>query len=262
MGRARCMAQGCAARWQWPLADTRTQAAGLGWGLFVLPEFRMPFRHPPPPEAFDDDATSHRIGTLALAFCAGSAAALLALRTAKARARPAGPADGAPLIRTPLQVVAPVDLKRYAGLWHEQARLPNRFEKQCAGHVTAEYTPLADGTVRVRNRCVQADGRIDEAVGRARVVPVAGLPGAGRLEVRFAPDWLGWLPLVWGDYWILKLDRDYQVALVGTPDRDCLWVLSRAPHLDAAALQAELEYARTLGFDVDRVVRTAQLPAG
>jgi apolipoprotein D and lipocalin family protein len=32
-------------------------------------------------------------------------------------------------MRAPLQVVAPVDLQRYAGIWHEQARLPNRFQK-------------------------------------------------------------------------------------------------------------------------------------
>jgi len=154
--------------------------------------------------------------------------------------------------------VAPVDLQRYAGIWHEQARLPNRFQKPCAGPVTAQYTPQADGSVRVLNRCARADGNFDEAVGSARVVPVAGQPGAGRLEVRFAPAWLGWLPMVWGDYWILKLDRDYQVALVGTPNREYLWVLSRAPRLDDAALQAELDYARSLGFDADKVVPTGR----
>ncbi len=210
------------------------------------------------PVAFDDHSTSTSIATLAAAFCVGGALALLALTTARsARAHaPAGPADGAPLMRAPLQVVAPVDLKRYAGMWHEQARLPNRFQKKCTGPVTANYTPLEDGSVEVRNRCVLADGNFEESIGSARVVPVAGQPGAGRLQVRFAPEWLSWLPIVWGDYWILKLDRDYQVALVGTPNREYLWVLSRAPRLDAATLDAELEYARTLGFDVDKVVRT------
>ena len=142
--------------------------------------------------ADEDRARSVSIGTLATAFCIGGVVALAALsltRTARAQA-PAGPADGAPLMRAPLQVVAPVDLKRYAGLWHEQARLPNRFEKKCTGAVTAEYTPLDDGTVEVRNRCMLADGGFDEAIGSARVVPVAGQPGAGRLEVRFAPAWL------------------------------------------------------------------------
>jgi apolipoprotein D and lipocalin family protein len=218
----------------------------------------MPFRDTrSAPAPFDDQAESLSIATLATAFCVGGALTLLAMSTARSNAQTiAGPADGAPLMRAPLQVVAPVDLKRYAGLWHEQARLPNRFEKSCAGPVTAEYTPLPDGTVEVRNRCQQADGQFDESIGSARVVPVAGQPGAGRLEVRFAPAWLGWLPVVWGDYWILKLDRDYQVSLVGTPNRQYLWVLSRSPVLDPATLQAELDYARTLGFDVDKVVLT------
>jgi apolipoprotein D and lipocalin family protein len=223
----------------------------------------MPFRKhraAPPPAVFDDRAVSASIGTLATAFCVGGALTLLALATTRAtRAGPiAGPADGAPLMRAPLQVVAPVDLKRYAGLWHEQARLPHRLQKQCTGPVTAEYTVLADGMVEVRNRCMLADGSFDESIGAARVAPVAGQPGAGRLEVRFAPEWLGWLPAVWGDYWILKLDRDYQVALVGTPNRKYLWVLSRAPRLDDAILQAELDYARTLGFDVDKVELTGR----
>lgn len=207
---------------------------------------------------FDDRPTSVSIGTLAAAFCVGGALALVALNSTRlARAQPVqGPADGAPLMRAPLQVVAPVDLKRYAGRWYEQARLPNRFEKGCAVEVTAEYTPQPDGTVRVHNRCVRTDGQVDEVTGSARVVAVPGQPGAGRLKVRFAPEWLSWLPMVWGDYWILKLDRDYQVALVGAPDRDYLWVLSRVPQLDEATLASELEYARTLGFDVDKVERT------
>ncbi len=210
-----------------------------------------------PAAALDDRSQGASVGALATAFCIGGALTLLAVgatRNAHA-AIDAGPADGAPLMRAALQVVAPVDFKRYAGLWHEQARLPNRFQKQCTGAVTAEYTPLDDGTLGVRNRCILADGRVDESIGAARAVTVPDQPGAGRLEVRFAPAWLSWLPAVWGDYWILRLDRDYQVALVGTPNREYLWVLSRAPLLDQAALAAELDYARSLGFDVDRMIR-------
>ncbi|MDR6536172.1 lipocalin family protein [Variovorax soli] len=210
---------------------------------------------------FDDRVHSASIGTLATAFCVGGVLTLLAFNTVRASrsARLAGPADGAPLMRAPLQVVAPVDLQRYAGLWHEQARLPNRFEKGCAGPVTAEYTLMEDGSgLHVLNRCRLPSGRFEESAGVARVAPVAGQPGAGRLEVSFAPEWLRWLPLAWGDYWILRLDRDYQVALVGTPDRRCLWVLSREPRLDDAALEAELDYARSLGFEVDKIERTGR----
>ncbi|MFM9922135.1 lipocalin family protein [Variovorax sp. H27-G14] len=220
---------------------------------------QRPRRDTPVVLPFDDRRTSQAIGAMATAFVVGGVATWLALGAVRtAHAQPAGPADGAPLMRAPLQVVAPVDLQRYAGVWHEQARLPNRFQKRCVGPVSAEYTPQPDGTVQVLNSCVRADGNVDEAMGSARVVPVPGQPGAGRLEVRFAPSWLSWLPLVWGDYWILKLDRDYQVSLVGTPNREYLWVLSRAPRLDAAVLEAELDYARSLGFDTDKVVLTGK----
>ena len=48
------------------------------------------------------------------------------------------------------------------------------------------------------------------------------------------------------------------MALVGTPNREYLWVLSRAPCLDDATLQAELDYAGSLGFDIDKVERTGR----
>ena len=48
------------------------------------------------------------------------------------------------------------------------------------------------------------------------------------------------------------------MALVGTPDREYLWVLSRAPRLEDDALQAELDYAASLGFDTSKVVLTGR----
>jgi apolipoprotein D and lipocalin family protein len=53
---------------------------------------------------------AHRVspGTLAAAFALGGALTLLALNKTRAfrASAPAGPADGAPLMRAPLQVVA------------------------------------------------------------------------------------------------------------------------------------------------------------
>jgi apolipoprotein D and lipocalin family protein len=161
----------------------------------------------------------------------------------------------------PLQVVAPVDLKRYAGVWYEQARLPNRFQEKCAGQVSARYSLRADGRIDVLNRCVRSPGDVEEALGEARAIPVPGLTDAGRLEVRFAPAWMSWLPFVWGDYWILALDPGYEVALVGTPNREYLWVLSREQRVSPARLEAMLEHARSAGFPVDRVIRTPAEPA-
>lgn len=155
---------------------------------------------------------------------------------------------------TELPVQAGVNLEKYAGTWHEQARLPNRFQKDCTGEVWADYVLNPDGTVKVTNQCRKEDGSIEVAEGQARLAS-AEHEDPAKLEVRFAPQWLGWLPMVWGDYWILKLEGDYQHSLVGTPDRKYLWVLSRDEQADPADVNALLDYARTLGFPVESVVR-------
>jgi apolipoprotein D and lipocalin family protein len=92
-------------------------------------------------------------------------------------------------------------------------------------------------------------------VGRARQDGPADSP---KLEVRFAPAWLSWLPMVWGNYWVIDLDPAYQLVAVSEPSREYLWVLSRTPAVDAAAYQALLERLRAKGFDLTRLERAAQ----
>ncbi|MBY4598387.1 lipocalin family protein [bacterium BD-1] len=150
----------------------------------------------------------------------------------------------------PLRAVPELDLRRYAGTWHEIARLPNRFEDRCAGDITATYTPLEDGRMRVVNACRKADGSRQSVDGMARL----GGERAAELEVRFAPAWLSFLPFVWADYWVIAIDRDYQWAIVGEPDRDYLWFLTREPTVDAATFESLKARARALGYDLDELV--------
>lgn len=150
----------------------------------------------------------------------------------------------------PLPVVAQVDLQRYAGTWYEVARLPNRFEKDCARNITATYKVVPDNRIDVLNQCVKQDGSVLSARGLAR----SSDGSTSRLEVRFAPAWLGFLPLVWGDYWVLALDPDYRWSLVGSPDRDYLWILSRTPQLPDAQVQPLLERAKALGFATESMI--------
>jgi len=155
----------------------------------------------------------------------------------------------------PLDVVPEVDYERYAGRWFEIARLPNEFEEDCARDVTATYTPRPDGRITVVNRCVEKDGSINEAEGIARRVD--GKPPSV-LEVRFAPGWLSFLPMVWGDYQIIHLAPDYTHAIVGSPDRKYLWFLARQPKIDPALYGKLKERAKAQGFDVSRLIQTEQ----
>ena len=112
-----------------------------------------------------------------------------------------------------------------------------------------------DGTVRVANRCRTAQGDNLAAIGQARQIGAATSP---KLEVRFAPAWLSFLPMVWGDYWVIDLDARYQLVAVSEPRREFLWVLSRTPQVDAQAYQALLGRLTQQGFDTARLERTPQ----
>lgn len=153
-----------------------------------------------------------------------------------------------------LRVVPEVDLQRYMGTWYEIVRLPFKYQSQCISDVTATYALLEDGTVQVINRCRDEKGEVSEAVGLARRADKNG-PNS-KLEVRFAPAWLSWLPMVWGDYWIMVLAPDYSYVAVGGPDRKYMWILSRTPSMDEAVLQQILEQVKQNGYDLTGLMRT------
>lgn len=154
----------------------------------------------------------------------------------------------------PPSVVEDVDLERYSGAWYEIARLPNRFQRQCAGDVTATYTLLDNGQIKVVNRCRLHSGEFTESEGRARLADEDG--PASKLKVRFAPRILSWLPFVWGDYWIIELDPDYKYSVVGDPDRKYLWILAREPEMDDEKIAGILERAKEQGYDVTDIIKT------
>ncbi len=153
------------------------------------------------------------------------------------------------------QTVQSVDLNRYVGKWFEIARYPNRFQRKCVGNVSAEYILRPNNRIMVINQCVKKDGKIDDAKGEAKIVDNQS---NAKLKVRFAPKFLSFIPLVWGDYWILDLGKNYEYALVGSPDRKYLWVLSRTPKLDAKVFNNLRQIAQREGFNPDKLVLTAQ----
>ena len=155
-----------------------------------------------------------------------------------------------------LSVVDSVDLQRYAGRWYEIARLPNRFQEECTGNVTASYALLENGEIKVVNRCQKAGGDSSEAEGVARRAS-PDEPNS-KLKVRFAPAILSFLPMVWGDYWIIDLAPDYSTAVIGEPNREYLWVLARTPKLEEETLQEILKRVKQQGYDLRDLIRTKQ----
>ena len=151
--------------------------------------------------------------------------------------------------------IASLDVPRYMGTWYEIAKFPNRFQAKCVANTRARYLVQTDGTLQVLNSCTVADGSTIDALGLAKQVGAATSP---KLEVRFAPAWLSWLPMVWGDYWVIDLDADYQLAAVSDAKREYLWVLSRTPQVNAKAYDNLLERLKAQHFDVKKLEPTPQ----
>ena len=145
----------------------------------------------------------------------------------------------------PLETVADVDLPRYAGTWHEIARFPHRFQKDCYA-TRAVYTLREDGLIGVYNECRKGavDGPVKAVNGKARVVDKHT---NAKLEVSF------FWPF-WGDYWIIDLDPGYQWAVVGHPSRRYLWILSRQEKLDEEIMNGIRLRLQQQGYDLSKLL--------
>ena len=145
-----------------------------------------------------------------------------------------------------------VDLSRYLGTWHQIALVPNNFQRKCVRGTVAHYSARSDGHLEVMNSCEDKDGTVIRAVGVARVN--SDYKSTAKLEVSFAPEWMNWLGFVWGGYWILEIDADYQAVLVGSPDLKYLWILARGSKMKKTTFQQFLHLAEGYGYPVESLV--------
>jgi len=148
-----------------------------------------------------------------------------------------------------------VDLKKYAGTWYEIGRLPMYFQRNCASDVTATYIEKTDGSgIKVINQCKAQDGSAITAEGLAKPADASG----SKLKVTFLPSWIRWLPVGRADYWVLARDADYKTALVGTPDKDYLWLLARSPNVSQETYAKYRQIAQKQGYDLKEFKLTSQ----
>lgn len=164
-------------------------------------------------------------------------------------------ADDAPPANTTLSTIPALDVPRYMGTWFEIAKFPNWFQRKCASSTQAQYSLKDDGTLQIINRCRRDNGEMIEATGTARQIGPATSP---KLKVRFAPAWLSMLPFVWGNYWVIDLDENYQLVAVSEPKKEYLWILARTPTVDPNDYNNLLDRLSKRGFDVSKLEVTRQ----
>ena len=152
----------------------------------------------------------------------------------------------------PPQTVDFVDLARYAGLWYEIARYPLPFDEDAVA-VTATYTLNANGTVGVLNqgRIGTLDGPPTTIEGVAETVDATN----AKLLVEFNRPELAGIKF---DYWVIDLGVDYEYAVVSSPSRGVLYILSRTSAVDQQFYEDLVAYLAQIGFNAARLELTPQ----
>jgi len=150
----------------------------------------------------------------------------------------------------------PVELSGYLGKWYEYGRYEAPFQKGCES-VTADYSLLDDGKIRVVNSCFKGSlsGEFDRSTGKAKIVEGSG---GAKLKVSFFGPF-------YGDYWVLdrgEIDSEgtYPWSIVGEPSGRYLWMLTREAKPGDALKSALEARVRSLGYDWS-LVRLTQQPA-
>lgn len=147
----------------------------------------------------------------------------------------------------PLPLAENLDLDKYMGKWYEIARLPAPFERHCF-NTQAEYSRNEDGTVNVVNSCTR--GSLEGKTSVSQGIAFLDNPSNhAMLKVQF--QW----PFT-GDYQVIDVGKNYEYALVGTPSRKYLWILSRTQELENNILEHLISFAKELGFNTDKLIFT------
>ena len=148
---------------------------------------------------------------------------------------------------------ADLDIFMYAGRWYEIAKLPNPWETRCF-RSTADYyvddSPLRRGQpaeLDIVNTCYNKQGEIIDQ-GEARGwIPDPNKPAALVVEFEDNP--------VKG--WYLVHRTDYvNFSIVGSPDRQFLWILSRNPEMCENVYKQLLYFIEKIGYDRNRIEKS------
>ncbi len=147
------------------------------------------------------------------------------------------------------EVTPVVDIERYSGLWYEVASTKPPFQRGCVC-VKAQYTILPNGTVQVANSCRRNNVTAEDEVIFGTATPT---DHPAKFVVSF-----GSFSLPFSNYWIVDLAPDYSYAVVSTPLRRPIWVLSRTPSLDTVTLSKIYHRLDQAGFNINRITPTEQ----
>jgi apolipoprotein D and lipocalin family protein len=108
-----------------------------------------------------------------------------------------------------------VDLHKYAKTWYEQSLIPFYFERD-SSHNNATYSLNDDGTIKIVNEGLR-HGKFVRSVGKGFSQDDTN----SKLKIQFVST----LDIK-GDYWIVRLGKNYEYTVISNPNESLLWIMS------------------------------------
>ena len=148
-----------------------------------------------------------------------------------------------------LEAVSNLELQKFQGVWYEIAHNPWFPENNCFSMI-ADYKLLENNEIEVTNICRKYgfDGEISKITGKAWLVDPTI---KSKWEVQF----------IWPftlDYWVIDLQEDYKYAVIGEPDKENIWILSRKPIMKKSLLVKIIKKTEMKGYDLSNLILMPQ----
>ena len=142
-----------------------------------------------------------------------------------------------------------VDLPRYTGKWYEVASTKPFFQASCTC-TEVRYGINESNNATVENMCRKGspEGPIDYIKGEAMAANYPGL-----FTVTF-----GGFPAYFPNYQILDIADDYTWAIVSSPAKWPIWILSRTEKLPSETINAIKAGLQKAGYNGYAIVETQQ----
>jgi apolipoprotein D and lipocalin family protein len=153
-----------------------------------------------------------------------------------------GPQRGDP----PMELAPFVDLERFMGLWYVQGYTPTPLDPN-AFNPTEEYELMDDGRIQTTYRF-----RADDPAGEEKVFrPVARV-----FDTESNAEWrMRFFGVINTPYLILFVSDDYTETVIGHPDRDLAWIMTRDVEVSEARYAALRDELKSRDFDLSEFVR-------
>ena len=142
-----------------------------------------------------------------------------------------------------MDTVNNIDIPRFMGKWYVISTIPNFIERGCENAYDI-YTLNLDGTIDVlysaikdgEEFTIQQNGEIIDKVNNST------------WRMRFTKPYI---PFYRAPYEVIILDDEYDYMVVGYPDNEYGWIMSRANHMDEKIYQ-EIVNILEVDFDYEK----------